>query len=110
MLAVFAVFLKLELLRAGAFLLADGAIAVVIALVVLFVGKLLLDRTVFARCADRLSPAHPWHHLRLSGGLSRDLPLLKDLLQARFPSATLVESTQEEETLAGLARIAAGAG
>ena len=63
-----------------------------------------------ARCADRLSPAHPWNHIRLSGGLSRDLPLLKDLLQARFPSATLVESTQEEETLAGLARIAAGAG
>ena len=53
MLAVFAVFLKLELLRAGAFLLADGAIAVVIALVALFVGKLVLDRTVFARCADR---------------------------------------------------------
>ena len=53
MLAVFAVFLKLELLRAGAFLLADGAIAVVIALVALFIGKLVLDRTVFARCADR---------------------------------------------------------
>jgi len=63
-----------------------------------------------ARCADRLSPAHPWNHIRLSGGLSRDLPLLKDLLQARFPSATLVESTQEEETLAGLGRIAAAAG
>jgi len=63
-----------------------------------------------ARCADRLSPAHPWNHIRLSGGLSRDLPLLKDLLQARFPSATLVESTQEEETLAGLAKIAGVAG
>lgn len=63
-----------------------------------------------ARCADRLSPAQPWNHIRLSGGLSRDLPLLKGLLQARFPSATLVESTQEEETLAGLGRIAAGAG
>jgi xylulokinase len=62
------------------------------------------------RCADRLAPGHTWQQVRLSGGLSRDLPLLKDLIQARFPGATLIESTQEEETLAGLASMAGGEG
>ena len=58
------------------------------------------------RCATQLAPGHTWKQVRLSGGLSRDLPLLKAIIQARFPSATLIESTEQEETLAGLATMA----
>ncbi len=60
-----------------------------------------------ATCAHRLTVSGPWSRIRLSGGLSRDLPMLKDQIQQRLTGVLLQESVVEEETLAGLARIAA---
>lgn len=61
-------------------------------------------------CAKRLDPAASWTRARLSGGLSHSLrPLVGRLEGLLFPSP-VVESGQAEETLAGLARIAAARG
>jgi len=62
--------------------------------------------TNLAQCASQLNPYTSWNKIRLSGGLSRDLPLLTALIQQYFPTATVLESAVEEETLAGLANIA----
>ena len=62
--------------------------------------------TNLAHCARQLNPHAAWNKIRLSGGLSRDLPLLTALIQQYFPTATVLESAVEEETLAGLANIA----
>ena len=53
MLAVFALFLKLELLRDGAFMVWEGIGALALSIGALFIAKAVLDRTVFARCDER---------------------------------------------------------
>ena len=52
-LAVFAVFLKLELLRDGAYMVWEGVGALVVSVGLLFVAKAVLDRTVFSRCHEQ---------------------------------------------------------
>lgn len=55
-LALFALGLKLELLRADAFVVLDGAGALLVSVIALFAARLVLNRTVFRRCADRPAP------------------------------------------------------
>jgi xylulokinase len=58
----------------------------------------------YSRCADRLWPARDWQRVRISGGLTQSLPLLRQLVAARFPQP-LCESAAEE-TLLGLVDVA----
>lgn len=58
----------------------------------------------YSTCADRLWPTRDWQQVRLSGGLTQSLPLLRQLLAARLPQP-LAESAAEE-TLLGLLDVA----
>ncbi len=55
-------------------------------------------------CADRLSPNRAERSLAISGGLTRSIPILRQLIQDRF-AVPLRESTEAEETLLGLLEI-----
>ncbi len=55
-------------------------------------------------CADRLSPNRAERSLAITGGLTRSIPILRQLIQDRF-AVPLRESTQAEETLLGLREI-----
>ena len=55
-LVAFALLLKLELLRDGAFTTWQALAALVVAIALLFIAKAVLDRTVFARCDTRPVP------------------------------------------------------
>ncbi len=55
-LVAFALLLKLELLRDGAFTTWQALGALVVAIALLFIAKAVLDRTVFARCDTRPVP------------------------------------------------------
>lgn len=57
-LAVFAVFAKLELLRDGAYMMWEGVGALVVSVGLLFAAKAVLDRTVFSRCHEH--PVSLW--------------------------------------------------
>lgn len=59
----------------------------------------------YARCIQRLCPDHSKYRLALSGGLPRSVPVLRELIQARF-GGPLRESAATEETLLGLLDIA----
>ncbi len=58
----------------------------------------------YSTCADRLWPTRDWKQIRLSGGLTQSLPLLRRLLAARFPQPLAEAAT--EETLLGLLDVA----
>lgn len=59
----------------------------------------------YAGCADRLCPERAGLRLALSGGLTRSVPILRQLIQDRF-AMPLRESVVTEETLLGLLAIA----
>jgi sugar (pentulose or hexulose) kinase len=59
----------------------------------------------YACCADRLCPERVGLGLALSGGLTRSVPILRQLIQERF-AMPLRESVVAEETLLGLLEIA----
>lgn len=61
-------------------------------------------------CARRLDPAGAWTRARLSGGLSHSLRSLVTCLEKLLAPSEVLESGQVEETLTGLARIAAAQG
>jgi len=59
----------------------------------------------YACCAERLGPDHTKLSLVLSGGLSRTVPVLRQLIKARF-HRLMRESGVSEETLLGLLDVA----
>ena len=59
----------------------------------------------YAQCAGRLCPVLNASHIAISGGLTRSMPVLKQLIQDRFP-IPIRESVEAEETLVGLLEIA----
>jgi sugar (pentulose or hexulose) kinase len=59
----------------------------------------------YVRCADRLCPDRTGLSLALSGGLTRSVPILRQLIQDRF-ALPFRESAAAEETLLGLLAIA----
>lgn len=59
--------------------------------------------------ANRLWPERAWKRVVVSGGLTRSVPILRELIDRRFPGQ-LVETTADEETLLGLLEIARQAG
>lgn len=59
----------------------------------------------YACCAERLGSNHTKLSLVLSGGLSRTMPVLRQLIQARF-NRPVRESRVSEETLLGLLDVA----
>jgi len=66
---------------------------------------------VFEQCAERLCPQQDWKRVVLSGGLTQSVPVLRRILEARFagnPPGKVVESSEREETLAGLLASATG--
>lgn len=63
-----------------------------------------------AACARRLNPAGGWSRSRLSGGLSQALRPLAGRLEQLLAPLEVLESGNQEETLGGLARIAAAEG
>jgi len=59
----------------------------------------------YARLARTLWPSGDWQRVVLSGGLTQSVPILRDLIERRFPSQ-IVESPATEETLLGLLDVA----
>jgi sugar (pentulose or hexulose) kinase len=59
----------------------------------------------YLRCADRLGPDRAGLRLALSGGLTRAVPILRELIQQRF-NLPLRESAAQEETMLGLLDVA----
>ena len=59
----------------------------------------------YALCAERLCPDHAELTPVVSGGLTRSLPILRELIQERF-ARPLRESAATEETLLGLLDVA----
>ncbi len=59
----------------------------------------------YSLCAARLCPELTVSGIAVSGGLTRSVPILKQLIQDRFP-IPLRESVESEETLLGLLEIA----
>lgn len=62
----------------------------------------------YDQLADRLWPERAWQCVVVSGGLTRSVPILRELIERRFPGQ-LVETTADEETLHGLLEIARAA-
>jgi len=61
----------------------------------------------YQRLARILWPTGDWQRVVLSGGLTQSVPVLRDLIERRFPGQ-VVESTATEETLLGLHEVARG--
>lgn len=59
----------------------------------------------YARLSHILWPTGDWQRVVLSGGLTQSVPVLRDLIERRFPGQ-VVESTATEETLLGLLEVA----
>lgn len=59
----------------------------------------------FQICSERLSSNQTWQRVALSGGLTQSVPILRQLIEQRF-EAPIRESTEQEETLTGLLRLA----
>ena len=59
----------------------------------------------YARLARVLWPSGDWLRVVLSGGLTQSVPILRDLIERRFPGQ-VVESVAAEETLLGLLDVA----
>ncbi|MFO1007169.1 MAG: hypothetical protein U0929_14500 [Planctomycetaceae bacterium] len=55
----------------------------------------------YDRLARILWPSCDWQRVVLSGGLTQSVPILRELIERRFPGK-VVESTATEETLLGL--------
>lgn len=61
----------------------------------------------YDRLARILWPSCDWQRVVLSGGLTQSVPILRELIERRFPGL-IVESTATEETLLGLLKVARG--
>lgn len=59
----------------------------------------------YDQLANRLWPERAWKRVVVSGGLTRSVPILRELIERRFPGQ-LVETTADEETLLGLLEVA----
>ena len=59
----------------------------------------------YDRLAHILWPRCDWRRVVLSGGLTQSVPILRELIERRFPGQ-VVESTATEETLLGLPGVA----
>ena len=59
----------------------------------------------YSRLARILWPSGDWQRVVLSGGLTQTVPILRELIERRFPGQ-VVESTAAEETLLGLLEVA----
>lgn len=59
----------------------------------------------YDRLARILWPSCDWQRVVLSGGLTQSVPILRELIERRFPGK-VVESTATEETLLGLLEVA----
>jgi sugar (pentulose or hexulose) kinase len=59
----------------------------------------------YDQLANRLWPTRGWNRVVVSGGLTRAVPILRELIEQRFPGQ-IVETTADEETLLGLLEIA----
>ena len=59
----------------------------------------------YDQLANRLWPVRDWNRVVVSGGLTRSVPILRELIERKFP-AQVVETTADEETLLGLLEIA----
>lgn len=62
----------------------------------------------YDQLASRLWPEREWRRVVVSGGLTRSVPILRELIERYFPGQ-LVETTADEETLLGLLEIARAA-
>ncbi len=61
----------------------------------------------YERLARVLWPSGDWQRVVLSGGLTQSVPILRELIERKFPGQ-VVESTATEETLLGLLDVARG--
>ena len=61
----------------------------------------------YAQLARVLWPSGDWQRVVLSGGLTQSVPILRNLIERRFPGQ-VVESVAAEETLLGLLDVARG--
>lgn len=59
----------------------------------------------YDQLANRLWPTRDWNRVVLSGGLTRSVPVLRELIERKFPGE-VVETVSEEETLLGLLDVA----
>lgn len=59
----------------------------------------------YAACAERVWPEQCWKRIAVSGGLTRQVPVLRQMIERRF-TAPLRESTATEETMLGLLDLA----
>ena len=59
----------------------------------------------YERLAKILWPSGDWQRVVLSGGLTQSVPILRELIERKFPGQ-VVESTATEETLLGLLDVA----